>query len=85
MALSKRQSRTRILDLSKNGAIGKTGPQGLKKLPFVSNHMKGNAEVIHCHIKGSSVQDLFFVQIRFEMCTTISYFKNCKVGVKQQF
>ena len=38
-------------DPLKNRLLGKRGPQGLKMLPFFSNNMKDNDEVIHFHIK----------------------------------
>ena len=36
----------------KDRPVGKTGPQELKTLPFVSNHTKDNVVVILFHIKG---------------------------------
>ena len=36
---------------TKNGPIRKTGPQGVKTLPFLPYHMKYNVKVIHFHIK----------------------------------
>ena len=62
--------------------MGKTGPQGLKKLPFVSNLMKDNIEVINFYIKSTGVQGLVFVQITFENCTTNFYFQNDKIDIK---
>ena len=43
--------------------------------------MKDNAEMIHFHIRSRGVQDLVFVQITFEKCSTKFCFKNEKVGV----
>ena len=52
---------TRTLNLRKNGPLGKTGPHGLKTLPFFSSHMNENVEVIHFHINNRGVQGLVFV------------------------
>ena len=54
------------MDLRKNRPVGKTGPQGLKTLLFISSHMKDNVAVIHFHIKSICVQGLISVQITFE-------------------
>ena len=88
-ASSKNRSliRTRTLELIKidplkSGPVGKTGPQGLKALPFFSSHMKDNFEVIHFHIKSRDAQDLVLVQITFGKCTTNFDFENGKVGIK---
>ena len=45
--------------------------------------MKDNVEVIHFHIKGRNVQNLVFVQIKFEKCATILYFENNEVGINK--
>ena len=52
-------------------------------LPFVSCHMKVNAEVAHSHIKTRSVQGLVFVQT-FEMCLRNFYFERGEVGLKRK-
>ena len=54
------------MDLRKNRPVGKTGPQGLKTLLFISSHMKDNVAVIHFHIKSICVQGLISMQITFE-------------------
>ena len=77
------RTRTRILDLRKNGPLGKTGPQGLKTLSFFSRNVKDNVEVIHFHIKSRGVQGLAFVQITFENCTLNFYFENSELGIKK--
>ena len=46
--------------------------------------MKGNAKVIHFHIKGRAVQGLIFVQITFEKYTTNFYFQNSQIGIKMK-
>ena len=70
------------MDPLKNGHVGKTGPQTLKTLPFVTNYVKDNVEVIHFQIKSRSVQGLVFVQITFEKSSTNFCFKNGEVGIK---
>ena len=64
----------------KNGTFGKTGPQGLKKLPSVSCHMKD--KVINFHMKSRIMQGLVFVEITFEKYTTNFHFENAEVGIK---
>ena len=80
---SRNPTQTRTLDLRKKGSLGKTGPQGLKTLPFFSSNMKDNVEVIHFHIKSWGMQGLVFVQITFENYTLNFYFKNSEIGVKK--
>ena len=46
----------------RNRHVGKTGPQELKTLPFVSCHMKDNVKVIHFYKKSSGVQSFVFVK-----------------------
>ena len=65
------------MDLLENGAIGKTGPQGLKTLA-----KKGNVEVTHFHIKPRSEPSLVFVQITLERCAPTLYFKNGDIGIE---
>ena len=60
----------------------KTGPRGLKALPFVSCHMKDKAKVIHFHVKSGGVQSVTSVQLTFEKCTPNFYFESGKVGIK---
>ena len=66
----------------KNGPVGRSRPQGLKILSYVSIHIKDKVEVIHFHIKRRGVQSLVFAKITFEKCTTNFYFQNDKVGIK---
>ena len=66
----------------KNGPFGKTGPQGLKTLSFISCHIKNNVEEIHFHIRHRGVQGLIFAQITFEKCTRNFCFENGGVGIK---
>ena len=73
------------MELLKNGPVGKTGPQRLKTLLFVSSHMKENIEVTHFHIKERGVQSPVFVQITFQKCPTYFYFENGQVGIKMTF
>ena len=51
----------------------------LKTLPFVSYHMKDNAELINFDTKSRRVHGLVFVQITFEKCTTKFYFENVSI------
>ena len=51
-------------------------------LPFVSCHMKVNAEVTHSHVKTRSMQGLVFVQT-FEICLRNFYFERGEVGLKR--
>ena len=44
--------------------------------------MKGNAKVIHFHIKSRGVEGFFFVQVKFEKCTLNVYLESEEVGVK---
>ena len=80
---SKNQTGTQTLDLRKNRPLGKTEPQGLKKLPLFSSNMKDNAEVFHFHINSRGVQDLVFGQITFENCPFNFYFENSKIDIKK--
>ena len=66
----------------RNGPAGKTEPQGLKTLPFISCHIKDRIEVIHFHMKSRGVQGLVFVQITFEKGITNFYFNNGVVAIK---
>ena len=51
--------------------VPKTGPPGIKSLPFVS-----------CHMKSKGVQGLILVEITFEKYTTNFYFENDKYSIK---
>ena len=62
----------------KNGSLGKTGPQGLKTLPFFSSNIKDNVEAIHFR---RGVQGHVFVQITFENCSLNFYFENGKIVI----
>ena len=69
------RTRTQTLELKnnkplKNGLIENTGTQVRKALPFFSSQMKGNAKVIHFHIKSRGEEGLFF------------YLENDEVGIK---
>ena len=79
----KNRTGTQTMDLGKNRPLRKSGPQGLKTLPFFSSDMKDNVEVIHFHIKGRGMQDLVFVQITFENCPLNFYFENSEFGIKK--
>ena len=51
-------------------------------MSFVSCPVKKSIEVIHFHIKSRDVQDLFFVQVTFEKCTTNFNFENGEAAMK---
>ena len=70
------------MDLIKNGTARKTGTQVVKKLPFVSLHMKENVNLILFHIKSRSVQGLAIAQITYEKFDINSYFKNREVTIE---
>ena len=82
-ASSKNRTRTGTQDLRKSGLLGKTGPQGLKTLPFFSSNMKDNIEMVHFHIKRRGVQGHVFVPITFENCTLNFYFENGEFDIKK--
>ena len=65
----------------KTGAARKTIR---KALPFVSSHIKDNAEVIHFQIKSRGVQGLVFVQKLLKNISRISILKTVKLLSKQQ-
>lgn len=66
----------------KNGPVGRSRPQGLKILSYVSIHIKDKVEVIHFPIKRRGVQSLVFAQITFEKCSSNFLSKKGEVGVK---
>ena len=70
------------MDPLKNRPVGKSVPQGVQILWFVSGHMKENGEAIHFHMKSRGVQGIVFPQITFEKCATTFYFQNSEVGTK---
>ena len=80
--LSRNLTWTLIMDLLKNRTTWKTGTQVVKKLPFVSFHMKENVNLILFHIKSRGVQGLAIVQITYEKFDTNSYFKNGEVTIE---
>ena len=67
----------------KNRPAGKSVPQGVQILWFVSGHIKENGEAIHFHMKSRGVQGIVFPQITFEKCATTFYFQNSEVGTKK--
>ena len=51
-------------------------------LAFVKCHKEDNVEVMRFHIKSNCVQNLVFVEIKFQKCTMNFDLENDEVGLK---